>query len=104
MNLLHLVPPGLIVGGIAVLIVSQVFFAFLPYRRRAYISILAMTAMGFLLGQAWDFLGLPALRMGQANLLPGVVFALLLQPLARFVPRPAGDRKEQASGNQHPPN
>ncbi|TAN34445.1 hypothetical protein EPN29_03515 [bacterium] len=88
MALLRLVPPGLVVAVLAALILSQVFFALLPYRRRAYLPILLMTGMGFALGQLWDFLGLPSLRMGQADLLPAVLFALLLQPLARFVPRP----------------
>ncbi len=94
MQLVRLVPPGLIVAGLAVLILSQLFFAFLQYRRRAYIPILLMTAIGFGLGQLWDFIGLASLRLGQANMLPAVVFALLLQPLARFVPRPSGEPKE----------
>ncbi|HVH62316.1 MAG TPA: hypothetical protein VNA65_01820 [Candidatus Dormibacteraeota bacterium] len=81
------IPPGLIVAVLLVLIVSQLCFAFLPYRRRAYVPILLMTAVGFGLGQLWDFLGLPSWRLGQANLIPAVLFALLLQPLARFVPR-----------------
>src|SRR5207302_6360984 len=34
---LSLIPPGLIVAVLLVLIVSQLFFAFLPYRHRAYI-------------------------------------------------------------------
>jgi hypothetical protein len=88
------IPPGLIVATLAVLILSQLCFAFLPYRRRAYIPILLMTAIGFGLGQLWDFLGLPALRLGQANMVPAVPFALLLQPLARFVPRPSREAKE----------
>ena len=82
-----MVPPGLVVAAIAVLIVSQLFYAFLRYRRRAYVPILVMTALGFGLGQLWDYLGLPSARLGQANLLPAIVFALLLQPLARFLPR-----------------
>lgn len=85
--LLKLVPPGLVVAILAVLILSQLFYAFLPYRRRAYIPILVMTAVGFALGQLWDYLGLPAIRLGQADILPSIVFALVLQPLARFVPR-----------------
>ena len=92
--MLKLIPPGLIVGTLAVLIVSQLFFAFLPYRRRAYLPILLMTAIGFSLGQLWDFLGLPSARLGQANLLPAAIFAVFLQPLARFVPRPSSDPKE----------
>ena len=94
MSLVKLIPPGLIVAALAVLIVSQLFFAFLPYRRRTYLPILLMTAIGFGLGALWDFIGLPSFRLGQANLLPAVLFALLLQPLARFVPRPSREPKE----------
>jgi hypothetical protein len=92
--LLRLIPPGLIVGVLVVLILSQLFFAFLPYRRRAYVPILLMTAIGFAGGQLWDYIGLASLRWGQANVLPAAVFALLLQPLARFVPRPSHEPKE----------
>jgi len=98
------IPPGLIVGVLLVLIVSQACFALLPYRRRAYVPVLVMTALGFALGQAWDFLGLPSLRLGQANLLPALGFALLLQPLARFVPRPRREPKEPESGNSNARN
>ncbi len=93
------ISPGLIVSVLLVLIVSQLCFALLPYRRRAYVPVLLMTAVGFGLGQVWDFLGLPAVRLGQANLLPAVVFALLLQPLARFVPRPNQEPKEPRPSN-----
>ncbi len=95
------IPPGLIVAVLLTLIVSQLCYAFLPYRRRAYVPILVMTAIGFGLGQLWDFLGLPSIRLGQADLLPGLVFALLLQPLARFVPRPSRDPKEPDSSNSN---
>ena len=91
---MSLIPPGVVVAVLAVLIVSQFLFAFLPYRRRAYLPILLMTAIGFGLGQLWDYIGLPSLRLGQANMLPAVLFALLLQPLARFVPRPSREPKE----------
>jgi hypothetical protein len=96
------IPPGLIVGILVVLITSQLCFAFLPYRRRAYVPILLMTAFGFGLGQLWDFLGLPSARLGQANILPALPFALLLQPLARFVPRPSREAKEPAPSNPPP--
>jgi hypothetical protein len=76
--LLKLIAPGLVVAVLAVLIFSLVFYALLPYRRRAYVPILVMTAAGFALGQLWDFLGLPALRLGQANMIPAIAFALLL--------------------------
>ena len=94
MTLVKLIPPGVIVAALAVLIVSQLFFAVLPYRRRTYLPILLMTAIGFGLGASWDFLGLPSFRLGQANMVPAVLFALLLQPLARFVPRPSREPKE----------
>jgi hypothetical protein len=91
---MRLIPPALVVAVLLVLIVSQLCFAFLPYRRRAYVPILVMTAVGFGLGQAWDFLGLPAARLGEANVLPGVVLAVALQPLARFVPAPGREPRE----------
>ena len=94
MNLLGPIPPGVIVAVLLVLIVSQLCFAFLPYRRRAYLPILLMTAAGFVLGQLWDLLGLPSWRLGQADVAPALPFALLLQPLARFVPRPDREPKE----------
>lgn len=100
---MSLIPPGLIVAVLLVLIVSQLCFAFVPYRRRAYVPILLMTAAGFGLGQLWDYIGLPALRMGQANLLPALVFALLLQPLARFVPHPKRETGEPGPRKPSPP-
>jgi hypothetical protein len=100
LELLRLVPPGLVVAVLAVLILSQLFYAFLPYRRRGYVPILVTTATGFILGQLWDFLGLPSFRLGQANMLPAVPFALLLQPLARFVPRPKREPKEPKESNE----
>ena len=98
---MNVVPPGLIVAILLVLVVSQLCFAFFPYRRRAYLPILLMTALGFGLGQLWDFLGLPSARLGQTNVLPAVAFALLLQPLARFVPRPDREPKEPSEGNSN---
>src|SRR5713226_7291737 len=58
--------------------------------------VLLTTAIGFGLGQLWAYLGLPSLNLGQANVLPAVIFALLLQPLVRFVPRPRREPKEPA--------
>ena len=103
MALISLIPPGLIVGVLAVLIFSLAFYALLPYRRRAYVPILVVTAAGFALGQLWDFLGLPSLRLGQANMLPAVAFALLLQPLARFVPRPSREPKAPKDAKEPAP-
>jgi hypothetical protein len=80
--------PGLILAVLVILILSQLLYAFAPYRRRDYPMILGLTALGVGLGQLWDFLGLPALRLGEANMLPALVFALGLQPLADRLPRP----------------
>lgn len=91
---MNLIPPGIVVAVLLVLITSQVFYAVLRYRRRAYLPVLLTTAIGFGLGQLWGYLELPSLNLGQANVLPAVVFALLLQPLARFVPRPSREPKE----------
>lgn len=96
---MRLIPPGLILLVLFTVIAASAFYAALPYRRRAFIPILVMTALGFALGQGWDYIGLPALRFGQADILPGVLFALVLQPLARFVPRPSGEPKEPAGSN-----
>jgi hypothetical protein len=103
-QVIRLIPPGLVVGVLAVLILSLVFYAALPFRRRAYVPILLMTGAGFVLGQLWDFLGLPSLRLGQANVIPAIAFALLLQPLARFVPRRTRELKEPKDSNEtkHP--
>ena len=96
---MRLIPPGLVVAILLVLIVSQLCYAFLPYRRRAYVPILLMTAAGFGLGQLWDFLGLPSWRLGEANFVPALLFALLLQPLARFIPRRSQESREAEPGN-----
>ncbi|HEV2033988.1 MAG TPA: hypothetical protein VGU71_07290 [Candidatus Dormibacteraeota bacterium] len=102
--MIKVVPPGLVVAVLAVLILSQFFYAFLPYRRRAYVPVLAMTAVGFALGQLWDYLGLPSLRLGQANVVPAVLFAILLQPLARFVPRRKREPKEPEAPKRSQPH
>jgi hypothetical protein len=80
--------PGVIVALLVVLIVSQLLYAFAPYRRRHFLLVLALTAAGVGLGQLWDFAGLPSLRLGEANVLPALVFALGLQPLVDRIPRP----------------
>lgn len=97
------IPPGLLVAALLVLVFSQLCYAFLPYRRRAYVPILVLTAAGFALGQTWDYLGLPSARVGQADVLPALIFALLLQPLARFVPRRRRE-VETRPGRSVPPN
>lgn len=80
------IPPGAIVGLLVVLVLSQLLYALWPYARRAYLPVLGLTALGFLVGQGWDALGLPSLRLGEANLLPAIAFAVALQPLADRIP------------------
>ena len=97
--MLSFIPPGLVLLVVFTIVAASIFYAALPYRHRAFIPILVMTALGFGLGQGWDYVGLPALRFGQANVLPGLLFALGLQLLARFVPRPAREPKEPVPSN-----
>ena len=97
---MNVIPPGVVVAVLLVLITSQVFYAALRYRRRAYLPVLLTTAVGFGLGQLWAYLGLPSLNLGQANVLPAVIFALLLQPLVRFVLR---SRREPKEPSEQPP-
>ncbi|HEX6489714.1 MAG TPA: hypothetical protein VF137_12685 [Candidatus Dormibacteraeota bacterium] len=82
------VPPGLIVALLLILICSQLIYAFLPQRPRPYVVVLGLTVLGWILGQVWLGLGLPAWRIGQADVLPAALFALALQPLAPHVPWP----------------
>jgi hypothetical protein len=96
---LKLIPPALVLLVLFTLVAASIFYAALPYRRRVFVPILVMTALGFALGQGWDFVGLPALRFGQANVLPGALFALGLQPLARFIPRLQREPKEPVASN-----
>ena len=86
--------PALVVLLLVVLILSQLLYAFGPYRRRAYLPILALTTIGILLGQLWASLGLPAFKVGEAGVLPGILFALLLQPLADRLPQVGRSRHE----------
>lgn len=72
----------MVVASVVVLILSQLFYAFWPHRERSYLAVLLLTAAGVLLGQGWQYVGLPAIGVGEANLLPAALFALLLQPPA----------------------
>ena len=78
--------PALLLAPLLALITSQVFYALLPYSKRNYLAILLLTGIGFALGQAWQFLQLPAIHIGEGNVLPGLLFAALLQPLAPRLP------------------
>jgi hypothetical protein len=78
---LHLIHPGYLVGVLVVLIVAQLLYVFWPYRRRRFLVVLLSTAIGVLLGQIWVLWGLPGVQLGDANLLPGILFAVAMQPL-----------------------
>lgn len=78
--------PALVLAPLLALITSQVFFAFLPYSRRNYPAILLLTVIGFALGQLWQYLQLPSVHIGEGNVLPGLLFAAALQPLASRLP------------------
>jgi hypothetical protein len=80
------IKPALVLLVLFVLLESQLLYAFGRYRRRLYLPILLLTAVGIALGQAWANAGLPAFRLGEAAVLPGVLFALALQPLVRRIP------------------
>jgi hypothetical protein len=81
--ILGLVPPGLVLGVVLTLLLAQLLHALWHNGRCAYLAVLILTAAGVLLGQVWDVLGLPAVRLGQLDLLPAVVFAIALQVLGR---------------------
>jgi hypothetical protein len=88
MGLVHLIHPGYVLAALITLAVANLVYAVWPMRGRRYLRILITSAVGIVLGQVWALIGLPALQLGDANLLPGVLFALLLQPLAeRLTPR-----------------
>ena len=77
--------PWVIVSALLVLITSQILYVFFPHRRRTYAGVLLLTAIGFGLGQLWDYVGLPSIRLGEANLIPALVIAIALQFLAPWV-------------------
>jgi hypothetical protein len=77
------VPPGLVLGPALVLLLAQLCHGLWHDPRRRYLAVLLLTAAGVGLGQLWDVLGLPAVRLGQVNVLPAVPFAIALQTQAR---------------------
>ncbi|HXM58076.1 MAG TPA: hypothetical protein VOB72_21945 [Candidatus Dormibacteraeota bacterium] len=76
-------PPGLVLGVALTLLLTQLLHALWHNGRTRYLAVLILTTAGVLLGQLWDAVGLPALRMGQLDVLPAVLFAVGLQLLAR---------------------
>lgn len=77
--------PALLLGLLITLILSQLLYAFLRWGG-SYPAVLLLTAVGIALGQVWRLLDLPGLALGDLNLLPGVLFAILLRPLASRLP------------------
>lgn len=71
--------PGYLLVVLLILAISQLCYAFLPYRRRRYLLVLLLATVGMLLGQIWSALGFPAVGLGDANLVPGIPLAVLLQ-------------------------
>lgn len=84
--MLNVVSPAWVMGALVVLAFACLSYALWPYHRRAFLPVLALTALGVMLGQAWAWLGLPALRFGEFDLLPGIAFAVALQPLVDRLP------------------
>lgn len=95
LDVTELLRPGYLLVVLLILAVSGVCYAFLPYRRRRYLLVLLLAAVGMLLGQIWSAAGLPALGLGDANLLPGLPLAVVLQV---FVDRLQPRRARSASG------
>lgn len=69
-------------AALVTLILAQLLYAFWPHRRRNFVAVLVLTAIGVLLGQGWQYVGLPGFGLGEANVFPAALFALLLQPPA----------------------
>jgi hypothetical protein len=80
------VHPALLLAPLFALITSQVLYALFPYSRRNYPAVLLLSGAGFGLGQLWQYLQLPSVHLGEGNVLPAVIFAALLQPLAPRLP------------------
>jgi hypothetical protein len=88
------IPPGFVVAAFLILICSQLIYAFLPMRPRPYTLVLTLTVIGWIVGQAWMLLGLPAWRIGQADVLPAALFAAALQPIGPHIPWPPINLRE----------
>lgn len=81
-----ILPPGLVVAVVCILITSQLLYL-LPLRPQArYPAIVFLTGWAFAIGQVWGVLGLPAVGLGEANLVPALLVAVALRPLAWRLP------------------
>ena len=85
-DVMHLIRPGYLVSLVEILATSQLLYAAWSYRRRRYLHIVLLCACGVVLGQVWSLLELPAVQLGDANVLPAIVFAVAVQPLADRLP------------------
>lgn len=78
--------PAWLLAPAFALLYALLSYAFWPHRRRSLAAILLLCLLGQLLGQGWQYVGLPSLHLGEGNLVPGVLFAAGLQPLASRLP------------------
>jgi len=63
-------------------ILAQLLYALWPNSERNFVAVLVLTAVGVMAGQGWQYVGLPGFGLGEANLFPAVLFAILLRPAA----------------------
>jgi len=77
------VPPALLLAVPFTLLLAQLLHTFWHTGRCRYRAVLLLTVAGVALGQVWDVVGLPSVRLGQLDLLPAIVFAIGLQPFGR---------------------
>jgi hypothetical protein len=77
------VPPALLLAVPFTLLLAQLLHALWHSGRCRYRAVLLLTVAGVALGQVWDVIGLPALRLGQLDMLPAILFASGLQVFGR---------------------
>jgi hypothetical protein len=83
MPLIGWVPPALLLAVPFTLVLAQLLHALWHSGRCRYRAVLLLTVAGVALGELWDVVGLPALRLGELNLLPAILFAIGLQSFGR---------------------
>jgi hypothetical protein len=83
LSLIALVPPGLLLAVPFTLLLAQLLHALWHSGRCRYRAVLLLTVAGVALGEVWDAVGLPALRLGELNVFPAILFAIGLQPFGR---------------------
>jgi hypothetical protein len=78
--------PAWLLAPAFALLFALLGYAFWPHRRRNFLAVLVLCIVAVVFGQFWQYLELPSLRLGEANVLPAALFAAALQPLADRVP------------------